>query len=134
MSVKITQQNAGKIETMLKEVNGNSSEHAFTSFNEIFQLALSAERKLEHLNIPKNARTYAACRAVSSGPVAKAYKCRRNGTKVELSRNSKDWFLDKVSHETLWPNQGGGFCVFLTQDQDQIAVKHFRSQYSVSGN
>ena len=123
-----------KIETMLKEVNGKSTEHAFTSFNEIFQLALSAERKLEHLNIPKKARNRAFCRAVSSGPVAKAYKCRRNGTRVELVRNSKDWFFTKASHETLWPNQGGNFSVYLTESQDEIAVKHFRSQYYIMGN
>jgi len=126
MKIKIDEKNADKIEKALKSVNGRASEHAYTSSHDIISIAVQAERKVLSL-LPKKSASGACYSATSGQAVAKAYKWRRNGTKIVLCRGSKDWFLVDIWSVTLFED-GGSERLLLTDKQSAEAIERFKSK------
>lgn len=130
-AIKVTADNATAIEAALAEVNGKATAHAYTTVQEIIEIAERGEKKLESLGVIKSARKGAGVWATSGGMVANSYKYSRTVTHVKLERRSADWWLVEVSTASLFPNQGGMFHTRLTEAQDQMAIAALRKEYGI---
>jgi len=104
--------------------------HGFNTAD-VVDVAKAAEAQLAGLNIPYKARQGAKLTAGSGEPVAKAYRVARRGTIISIERGSKYWYLTSIGDRTLWPADGGERNLYLTTEQDEIAVSAFRVQYDV---
>lgn len=125
--IKITKENAEKITKALADVNGKASQHAYTDFQEIENLAKTGEARLESLGVKKKDRAGALILATSGGTVSNSYAKQgfsRVATRVRIERKSTDWFIVKIEKQTIYQN-GGGVCVYLTKDQKAAAVSRF---------
>lgn len=130
-AIKITVENKDVIEAALKNINGRSEAHAYTTFNEIDSLRKDAERKLEALLYKKDFRG-AIYEETSGGKVANCYKGIRNGTKVRLIRKSSDWFITDIEQKQLFQSGGGKGQLILTEAQDSVAKLKLSESYFVS--
>lgn len=128
--IKIDPANAEKIEATLKAVNGKAHEHAFTTFRAIDNLAEDAESALFRVLGAKKHFPGATYNAESGDSVATAYKYTRLGTVVVLERRSSAWYLTHVAQEKIW-SSGGDRTLYLTPEQDEIAVAYTRKWYIV---
>lgn len=125
---KITKDYAEKIEKELKEVNGKAKRHTFTTYSEIEQLAVQAEKKLENL-LNKKDRQGVVYTETSGDPVSSSYDNTRLGTYVELLRRSECWFLSKIKSVTLTTNGGGKGKLYLTKKNDEDVLNFIRRNY-----
>lgn len=130
MKIRVTPENKLEIEAALKSANGKAANFVFSTFDEIQSLAEDAEITLDNICLPLAARIGAMIHARSGEQVAYSYTYSRNVTSVALLRGSKDWFLVYVEREKAGPHAKRPD-IFLTKEQDLIAVKKLRSQYSV---
>lgn len=130
-TIAITPANAAAIEAALAAVNGRASAHAFTSFEEVADLAASAEEAIADLNIPKTARAGAVWYQTSGAAVANAYKGTRQGTSVKLVRRTSGWHLEAAASATLYKEGGGAGRLHLTPTQRNEAVRRFEAGFSV---
>jgi len=128
--IKITQSNAKKIETALREINLKSTAHTYTNFDEIEALIVDAETRLVNLLGAKKNFAGAIFDAISGYAVGNAYKYSREATRVTLTRKLTGWYLvDAVS--TIIYKDGGKKCLRLTAAQDAIVYKKVRENYSI---
>ena len=128
--IKITQSNARKIEAALREINLKSTAHTYTSFDQIEELIVDAEKRLTNLLVAKKYFVGARFNATSGGAVPNSYKYSRDATSVTLTRKLTGWFLtDAVSTKVY--KEGGKKCLRLTEDQDAIVYKVVRTNYQV---
>jgi hypothetical protein len=131
MKIKIDERNSCKIEAALAAVNNKSNAHTYTKANQIIELAEEAENDLLKLVELKKNAVDASLVSTSGSPVAKAYgHHERNATKVKLDRLASGWYLTEACHTTI-ATIGGYTHLNLTTEQDDLAVKKFRSQYNV---
>ena len=130
-AIKVTATNAAAIESALAEVNGKATAHAYTTAQEIIDLAERAESQLEGLGIIKSARSGATLISVSGDAVPNSYKYSRTGTRIELQRKSGDWYLIGATQLTIFKS-GGSTKMILTKAQDELAIAALRKQYSVT--
>lgn len=130
-AIKIVPENAAKIEAELARVNGKSTRHAFTSFEEIRDEAAHAERKLAALGLSGRATVGAVYAAQSGGAVAKAYKSARNVTRVALERKGPGWYLVDAFGTAVYPDQPGYGRLHLTTEQDARVIANVRKAYEV---
>jgi len=132
MKIKISTENKDKIEAALREVNGRSEAHAYTSYAEVAALAESAEKEMEELLYRKDWKG-ARWEETSGAKVANSYKGTRNGTKVTLDRGSKDWFLVAAVQVSVFNSGGGSGHLYLTPKQDEATKKRLAERYQVYG-
>ena len=125
-AIKINCKNIRAIEAALAEVNGKASAHTYNAA-EIIAISASAEKQLEKVSIAKSKRKGAKFHAISGGVVPNAYKYQRQVTCVMLERNSVGWLLVEAKALSLYPNQRGGTKLYLTADQDEIAMRAART-------
>lgn len=128
--LKIDLKNEQAITAALADANGQSREHTFNTYKEIWDLAQQAERQLDELSLKKAARPGAALEAVSGEPVALSYNWARRATRVVIERRPSAWYLTELDAEAVW-QCGGKSRLLLTQDQDAEAVSILRSGYSL---
>jgi hypothetical protein len=128
--IKITNDHAHAIETALAITNGRAHQHAFTTYQQIADLADYGERRLRSMGLPKSARPGAVVIATSGDEMPRAYRYRRYGTRVRLVRRSSGWHLDAAETVVLWPQDCFKPELHLTVDQDAEAVRRFRGTYS----
>jgi len=128
--IKITQSNAHKIETALREINQKSTAHTYTQFDQIEALIVDAESRLTNLIGAKKHFPKAIFDATSGAAVANAYKYSREATRVTLTRKPTGWYLTAVA-STIVYKEGGKKCLRLTEDQDAIVYKKMRENYSI---
>lgn len=126
MKIKIAEENRSRIEDALKAVNGKATQHTFTTFEEVHGIAQEADRRLLAM-LPKAMHKGARLSAWSGEPVAKKYKYARVGTVATIERGVGAWFLVCLSTYTLFADSGGGRALTLTKQQDEEAVRRFRS-------
>lgn len=131
MKIAITQNNAEKIEAELKRVNGRSTAHCYTTYEDIAYLASKAERMLTEFLPAKKYFKGAFFSSESGAVMPNCYKGTRNTTNIKMVRGSKEWFLTSVTKSSLWPNQYGRERLVLTPDQDALAINKLKSQYDV---
>lgn len=130
-AIKVTAANATAIETALAAVNGKATAHAYTTAQEIIDLAERAESQLEGLGIIKSARSGAVLISASGDAVPNSYKYSRIGTRIELRRKSSDWYLTDAAQWTIYKT-GGSTQMVLTKAQDELAIAALRKQYSIA--
>lgn len=130
-AIKVTAANAAAIETALATVNGKATAHAYTTAQEIIDLAERAESQLEGLGIIKSARSGAVLISGSGSAVPNSYKYSRTGTRIELQRKSSDWYLIGATQLTIFKS-GGKTNLILTKAQDELAIAALRKQYSIA--
>lgn len=130
MKIKIAEENRSRIEYALKAVNGNAAAHAFTTFEELAELARETDKRLLAM-LPKSKHKGARLSARSGESVANKYKYTRAGTAVVIERGVDAWFIVSLSACTLFCNSGGERTLLLTKQQDEEAVKRLRSTYQV---
>lgn len=94
------------IEDALKTVNGNSTAHTYTTFDEIESLAQNADRALSTLMYKKD-MVGVCCRSTSGKRVPNSYQNSRIATEVILKKTSTGWSLIEVQREYLYndPNK-----------------------------
>lgn len=133
--IKITPENAEKIEASLAEINGRATAHAYTRASDILALVQWADRRLLALLGIKKDMPGATLEAVSGDAVSNAYARKsfspRAATQVSLELRGSGWFLTKVSKGSVWAD-GGDVTLGLTAKQDAIAVARLRGGYVVT--
>ncbi len=130
MKIAIKEKTLQKLQSLLNGVNGDARDHTFNA-RDILWLTQQIEDELAALGIPKKDRNGAAVYASSGDAVPNSYKYKRIGTGVRLLRGSTHWFLVSAKRETIW-QEGGGYRLVLTQEQDAKAVAVLRSGYAVA--
>jgi len=129
--IKVDPKNAAAIEAVLKEANGRSVAHAFSTFTEVADAAEAAEEELIQIGFPNSRRPGAEAIVGSGVPVANSYKGTRNGTKLRLRRNTAGWVLEACWAYPLYNNTRGRVEVSVTEEQDVYLVALVRAQYTV---
>ena len=128
--IKITQSNAKKIETALREINLKSTAHTYTQFVQIEALIVDAETRLVNLLGAKKNFAGALFDATSGYAVGNAYKYSREATRVTLTRKAGGWYLVDVVSTVIY-RDAGKKSLKLTCDQDAIVYKKMRENYSI---
>lgn len=129
MKIKVTKENAVKINHALIGVNGRSIQHTYHDAIQIISVADRAEKALTKLGLNLGTRSGAIFVSVSGDSVPNSYKGTRNATRVELVRGSAAWFLTHVSAETLF-NDAGKEKLHLTEKQDAEIIAKVRANYT----
>jgi hypothetical protein len=130
--IRISDEHAHAIETALATTNGKAHKHAFTTYQQIADLAEYGEQRLTRMGLPKSARHGAVVIGTSGDQVPLAYKHPRQGTRVRLVRRSSGWYLVASEKVLLWPKDHFKCDLHLTVDQDVEAVRRFRCTYSAA--
>lgn len=128
MKIKITKENAEKIEAALLGVNGKATAHTYTTFREIEIFAHESENYLSTKYLLKNSYSGAIGVSISGSKVANSYRSTRAGTKITIVRGAVHWFLVDIKSVTIFINGGGSDVVTLTTEQKEEAVTRFRDQ------
>lgn len=129
-AIKITIAGGAAIEAALHDVNGRSTSHAYTKYDEIAAIATEAEKTLGELLYKKD-YAGAVWRETSGSAVPNSYRGIRNGTAVTLERRSSDWYLVNVQQVPLFNHGGGRGRLTLTAAQDAAAIAKLKARYSV---
>ncbi len=132
-SIKITAANATAIRAALASVNGRADSHTYTAFADIERVTVIAERQLEALIGGKSNWTGAIVWDRSGDGLPNAYKYSRVCTSIKLVRKSTGWFLESIAAVTAYKD-AGKTTVYLTADQDALAVAKVRKQYTVQSS
>lgn len=133
-NIKIDAANATKIEAALSAVNGRATAHAYTDYEDIFDLSRTAEAALEALRLPKTARKGAAWTETSGGAVTNSYARKgrtRTATTVRLERRAKDWYLVSAVKDEIYQQGGGKGRLTISQAQADDAVARLRATFTV---
>jgi len=128
--IKITQSNSKKIEEALREINLKSTAHTYTSFDQIEELIVDAEKRLTNLLVAKKYFVGARFNATSGYAVGNAYKYYRDATCVTLIRKPTGWFLTDAVSTKIYKD-GGKKILRLTEAQNAIVYKVVRTNYQV---
>lgn len=129
--LKIVESNAAVIEAALREINGRSEAHAYTTFREIESVAAEAEKTLGELLLKRDFAG-AMWRETSGTAVPNSYNGTRNGTSIVIERRSSAWYLVAIAQVPLYTNGGGRGRLTLTAGQDAAAKARFGARYSVA--
>ena len=129
MKIKISPDNAEKIEKILIETCGNG-QYVYDDFDDLVAICNRFEKKMDILGLAPSMRGGAIVEDISGCSVANAYKYSRKATKVNLLRGERDWFLIGVWVQMIGTN-GGNSRLYLTEKQDERILSKVRSQYRV---
>lgn len=128
--IKITAQNAAKIEDALKEVNGKATSFALTSFYDVFDISGMADDKLGHL--PKKEKKGTEVFYTPCGPYASAYKYGAKSTSIKMERRATGWFLTDVKEVTVYPGQNAKLTIKVTDEQKEKITKNYLQSIGVA--
>jgi len=124
--IKVCPENAEKIEVALKNINGKATEHTYTKYASVENLAKRSEKTLGELLENKKYFKGAVAETTSGTEVAKNYSYRRRATTIVLSRRSSAWWLVDVREASIDTRGGGYDSLFLTKAQDERAIEVLR--------
>ena len=128
MKIKVSDDNAAKIQAVLDAVNGRSNEHTYRVYGDIAALAVAADTRRADLRLSKREAKGIQVVSVSGDAVPSSYKWRRNATRVELTYCATGWCLPALASTTIYAD-GGGSCTSLTPDLAALAVAKFQSAH-----
>jgi len=108
-AIKIAPENEAAIEAALLAVNGDATEHTFTKFSELLDLANKAELVVEGIVGDKASAPGAVLLAISGEAVANKRGDRygRRATSITIERQVSGWYLTHIAHATI-DAEGGG--------------------------
>ena len=132
--IKLKRENEQKIDAALATVNGKARTHSYGSMWDLTMVADKADRMLAGYGIPKKQWVGAAVTAVSGDRVPNAYNRKghtRIATKVTLERRATGWFLTEIGRTEIY-QEGGSTTLYLTEQQDEIAVRILRMHYRIT--
>lgn len=112
------------IEDALKKVNGNSTAHTYTTFEEIESLAQNADRALSTLMYKKD-MLGVCCRSTSGKRVPNSYQNSRIATEVILKKTSTGWSLIEVQREYLY-NDPGKTKLEINPSHEEAVIDYLR--------
>ena len=104
-AIQVKDSNRAAIEAALKSVNGNSTSHTYTSYEEIEWLVAKAEKQLGALMYKKD-MSGVRYNSISGERVPNSYTNSRIATGVTLNRTSSGWSLVDVKREYLYNDPG----------------------------
>lgn len=127
-SLKIEKKNAPEIEAALRKVNGKATNHVYTAFSELAEIADLAESVV--LGIVKLKKLMPGARLVvrSGDELPKAYDYLRKVTRCTLVRKTAGWYLETVEADSA-SRYAAKPTILLTADQESAALSLFRAQY-----
>jgi hypothetical protein len=128
MKIKVSDDNAAKIQAALDAVNGRASEHTYRTYGDIARLVTEAETRRADLRLSKREAKGIQVVSVSGDAVPTAYKWSRNATRVELTYCATGWCLTDLASTTIYAD-GGGSCTSLTPDLANLAVAKFQAAH-----
>jgi len=134
LRIKVDVKNLAPIQAALSNANGRSTEHTYTTFDEIQRIAQAAEKALVRMGLPKAQMSGALYTSQSGEATAKAYKYSRATTTVQLERGVADWFLVSAMPSRAWDRGGARDILALTSTQNEEAVNRFRQGYEVQAD
>ena len=130
MKIKISKENKEKIEKVLSETCGEGR-YVYSKYEDVADVCADFEKQLDKLGLAKSLRGGAVAEDVSGCAVGNSYRHSRKGTKLELVRGDKDWFLSGIAIQMI--GQSGGWSYLrLTKNQDERIIDRIRSQYTVA--
>jgi hypothetical protein len=119
------------IPAALAEVNGKATQHTFTTFHEIANLALDADKALRALGLSKSWAKGAHYVAESGIYLPGRYKYPAKGTIARLEYRTRGRYLINVTSYDLWPKYKPRTMLLLTPMQDQRAVPVLQQTYAI---
>lgn len=129
MKVKITKENLAKLQKVIDEIEGLSYRRC-VSASHLLVLVDKANKWLDSLEIPVKYRSKALYEYTSPFN-GRSKKWSQDSTKVTIERMQNGWYLIDVTRVRVSDWHKGGSKLFLTKEQDTIAVNKFRKQYSL---
>lgn len=122
--------NSNAAQEALDKVNGRAKEHTYQK-EDLGFITRQTEVTLRNLGIPKAKWKGAEVYATSGTQTTGSYKWRRKATAVRLLRGGSGWFLIEAQDTLVGVQGGGGDTLYLTREQDEIAVANLRKGYRV---
>ena len=132
MKIKITTENAAKINEALDAVNGKATAFTIHFYDDVMKYAEQIEKMLEKSHLPKAERGGVIAVIRPAGPSANAYKYAAKSTAITIERGSKDWFLTKVSEASVFPKQNESATVKITPAQRDTITKKAVEAYTIA--
>lgn len=128
--IRIEAINKLAIEAALLEVNEGAVEHTLSDFADVERLAEDVEDEIVRLVGSKKRAVGARVTFTSGESVARSYSHKRIATELVIERRSAAWFLTSVKRAYVSIYGGGQPKLFLTPEQDEVAVARVRSAYT----
>ena len=118
--IKITADNAAKINAALDAANGKATSHTIRSWVLVDSVADEAESRLSAL--PKADRKGATLTHTPAGPWASAYKYAAQTTRIVIERRATGWFLISADRAEVYPRAPQRDVMTIsTYQRDEIA-------------
>lgn len=115
---------AAAIQSALDGVNGTATAFTVHYANDVYHLALRAERHLKDHAVPEPDRAGATATFRKAGPYANAYKNSSISTTVTLTRaGSGFWYLTDVKRTKVYPRNSERFIVTITDRAAEALVR-----------
>lgn len=131
MTVLVKEEKREELAKALTQGEGKAFRRCVT-VDELFSLVSKAEEQLDDLQIAPSYRIGALCEFTEFFD-GRGSKWSQYSTKVTLQRRKDGWILTGVERVRVSDWHPGGYELFLTLDQDEIAVKKLRRQYTIQG-
>jgi hypothetical protein len=120
----MTESAKAAIQSALDEVNGTATTFTVRYANDVYHLALRAERHLKDHAVPESDRGGATVTYRPAGPYANAYKNSAISTTVTLTRaGSGFWYLTDVKRTKVYPRNAERFLVTITDRAASALVR-----------
>ena len=132
MKIKITTENAAKINEALDAVNGKATAFTIHFYDDVMKYAEAVEKMLEKSQLPKAERSGAAAQIRPAGPSTNAYKYAAKSTTIRIERGSKDWFLVNVSETSVHPKQNESIRITISPAQRDTITRKALEGYRVA--
>ena len=129
-SIKFTESNADKINTILAEVNGRAGDHVYRSYEDLAADAGNVIKKIETILGGKKYCVGAKFSVESGNSVKSAYRYTRIGTRISLECRATGWFVTNMQRVDIWA-KGGESQIELTPAHHDQAVTVLKRGYSI---
>jgi hypothetical protein len=127
--IKITADNAAKINAVLAEANGKATSHTIRSWVVVDSIATDAESRLSAL--PKAERAGATLVHTPAGPSAKSYKYAAATTRLRMERRASGWFLTSAERAEVYPRAQQRDSMTITPEQRDEIARRAVAEYNI---
>lgn len=129
-NIKISDNNKLSIEAALLKTNEGATGHTLTAYRELERVVADVENDVVQLVGSKKTAVGARAIFTSGDRVPISYSYKRRATEVAIERRSAGWYLIDIKRVEVSIGGGGEPRLFLTSDQDRVAVARVRSAYT----
>jgi len=131
LKIRVADETTDKVDVILSKLQGRRQKNLLSSLD-LIDCTETAEARLAEIGLPKAFRAGAEI-VYGGGPGAWAnsYGYAIETTVARMLRTTTGWFLVEVWSDDLYPKANRPDRIYLTPDQDNIAVANFRRQYRI---